>query len=78
MTLKKLGKAFLCRLLERQVRQLRAKNDFKLIAVAGSVGKTSTKLAIAKSLSVHQRVIYQDGNYNDRLTVPLILFGQTE
>ena len=65
-------------MLEKQVRQLRRQNDFKLLAVAGSVGKTSTKLAIAKTLAVNQRVIYQDGNYNDRLTVPLILFGHTE
>lgn len=78
MTLKKLGKAFLCRLLEQQVRQLRQKNNFKVIAVAGSVGKTSTKLAIAKTLAVNKKVIYQDGNYNDRLTVPLIIFGHEQ
>ena len=75
---KKFGKAFLSTLLERQVRQLRRKNDFKVIAVAGSVGKTSTKLAIAKTLGSNLKVRYQDGNYNDRLTVPLIFFGQTE
>ncbi|HSX37128.1 MAG TPA: Mur ligase family protein [Patescibacteria group bacterium] len=78
MSPKKLGKAFVCRLLERQVKQLRKKNDFKIIAVAGSVGKTSTKLAIAKTLEKSRKVMYQDGNYNDRLTVPLVLFGQEE
>jgi UDP-N-acetylmuramoyl-tripeptide--D-alanyl-D-alanine ligase len=78
MNFKKIGKAVLCRQLERQVRQLRKKNDFKVIAVAGSVGKTSTKLAIAKTLAVGHRVLYQEGNYNDRLTVPLIFFGQAE
>jgi UDP-N-acetylmuramoyl-tripeptide--D-alanyl-D-alanine ligase len=78
MNPKKLGKAFLCRRLEKQVKKLRQKNDFKIIAVAGSVGKTSTKLAIAKTLSASQKVMYQDGNYNDRLTVPLVFFGQTE
>jgi UDP-N-acetylmuramoyl-tripeptide--D-alanyl-D-alanine ligase len=78
MTLKKLGKAFLCRQLERQVELLRRKNDFKVIAVAGSVGKTSTKLAIAKSLAVNKKIRYQDGNYNDRLTVPLIFFGHEQ
>jgi UDP-N-acetylmuramoyl-tripeptide--D-alanyl-D-alanine ligase len=76
MTFKKLGKAILCRQLERQVRELRRKNDFQVIAVAGSVGKTSTKLAIAKTLAANKKVMYQDGNYNDRLTVPLIFFGQ--
>lgn len=78
MNFKKFGKAVLCRQLERQVRQLRKKNDFKVIAVAGSVGKTSTKLAIAKTLAANHKVLYQDGNYNDRLTVPLIFFDQTE
>jgi UDP-N-acetylmuramoyl-tripeptide--D-alanyl-D-alanine ligase len=78
MNLKKIGKAVLARRLERQVRQLRRQNDFKLIAVAGSVGKTSTKLAIAKTLGASLRVRYQDGNYNDRLTVPLIFFDKTQ
>jgi UDP-N-acetylmuramoyl-tripeptide--D-alanyl-D-alanine ligase len=78
MNLKKIGKAVLARQLEHQVRQLRRKNNFKVIAVAGSVGKTSTKLAIAKTLGASLKVRYQDGNYNDRLTVPLIFFGQTQ
>jgi UDP-N-acetylmuramoyl-tripeptide--D-alanyl-D-alanine ligase len=76
--IKKLGKNLLCGLLERQVRVLRRRNDFQLIAVAGSVGKTSTKLAIAQLLTTKARVRYQNGNYNDRLTVPLIFFGQPE
>ncbi|HVV26262.1 MAG TPA: Mur ligase family protein [Candidatus Saccharimonadales bacterium] len=78
MNIKKFGKAVLARRLERQVRRLRRQNNFKVIAVAGSVGKTSTKLAIAKTLGAGLKVRYQDGNYNDRLTVPLIFFGQTE
>jgi UDP-N-acetylmuramoyl-tripeptide--D-alanyl-D-alanine ligase len=78
MSFKKLGKAFLCRMLEAQVKRLRRRNDFIIVAVAGSVGKTSTKLAIATMLASRQRVMYQAGNYNDRVTVPLVLFGQTE
>lgn len=78
MTIKSLGKNLLCNLLERQVKQLISKNEIKIIAVAGSVGKTSTKLAIAKTLTQKYKVIYQDGNYNDRLTVPLIFFNQAE
>lgn len=76
--LKPVGKRILCRLLERQVRQLRKKHDFAIVAVAGSVGKTSTKLAIADALSVSRRVRHQAGNYNDRLTVPLVVFGHEE
>ncbi len=73
---KKTGKALLCFLLEGQVRQLRATHEFKLIAVVGSVGKTSTKAAIAKVLGENARVLYQEGNYNDRLTVPLVIFDK--
>jgi UDP-N-acetylmuramoyl-tripeptide--D-alanyl-D-alanine ligase len=78
MSFKKIGKNLLCVLLERQVKQLRKKNKFTLVAVVGSVGKTSTKAAIAQTLKATSRVQYQLGNYNDRLTVPLIFFGQTE
>ncbi|HTB48622.1 MAG TPA: Mur ligase family protein, partial [Verrucomicrobiae bacterium] len=78
MNPKKLGKSIVCHLLEAQVKRLRHRNQFTIVAVVGSVGKTSTKLAIAKTLATSRRVAYQDGNYNDRLTVPLVLFGQTE
>jgi UDP-N-acetylmuramoyl-tripeptide--D-alanyl-D-alanine ligase len=76
--LKKFGKSILCVLLEGQAKRLHRRRKFLIIAVAGSVGKTSTKLAIARSLQTKARVIYQEGNYNDRLTVPLVLFGQDE
>lgn len=76
--IKNAGKALLCFVLERQVKKLRSKNNFLLIAVAGSVGKTSTKLAIAQALSVNYLVRFQTGNYNDRLTVPLIFFGHEQ
>ncbi len=76
---KRTGKALLTSILEGQVRTLRSRNEFSLVAVAGSVGKTSTKLAIAQVLAASgRRVRYQEGNYNDRLTVPLIFFGETE
>ncbi|MDB5170317.1 MAG: Mur ligase middle domain protein [Candidatus Saccharibacteria bacterium] len=78
MTIKHIGKTILCVLLESQVKRLRKRHEIKIVAVIGSVGKTSTKLAIAKMLNHSQPVIYQDGNYNDRLTVPLVLFGRTE
>ncbi len=59
-----------------QVRRLRKKNNVKVIAIAGSIGKTSTKIAIAKVLQQGFKVRYQQGNYNDLVTVPLIFFGQ--
>lgn len=76
-SVKKIGKRLTCAILEHQVKQLRRKQRFTIVAVAGSVGKTSTKLAIASVLSATKKVRWQDGNYNDRLTVPLVLFGHS-
>ncbi|HEX5395088.1 MAG TPA: Mur ligase family protein [Candidatus Saccharimonadales bacterium] len=74
--MKKLAKKAVAAILGYQVRALYKKNKFQVVAVAGSVGKTSTKLAIAKVLEANYRVQYQDGNYNDIVSVPLIFFGE--
>nr|AIA15125.1 Mur ligase middle domain protein [uncultured bacterium] len=73
--MKKILRSIVCTILEWQVRRLRHKHRFQVIVVAGSISKTSTKLATAHTLEVSRRVIYQTGNYNDRVTVPLVLFG---
>lgn len=73
--MKKVLKNIVVAILGRQVRKLRKKHDFKIAGVVGSIGKTSTKLAIAQTLSKSRRVRYQHGNYNDIVTVPLIFFG---
>lgn len=57
------------------VGRARSNNDFVVIGVAGSVGKTSTKRAIAQVLSQKYNVVWQDGNYNDIVSVPLVFFG---
>jgi UDP-N-acetylmuramoyl-tripeptide--D-alanyl-D-alanine ligase len=75
---KALGRAVLCAVLEAQVRRLRRRHAFKVVAVAGSVGKTSTKIAVARVLQAAMRVRSQEGNYNDRVTVPLIFFDRIE
>lgn len=75
---KKLGRIVICYLLERQVRRLRQQHKFTVVAVIGSIGKTSTKAAIANTLANSRRVLWQQGNYNDRVTVPLIFFNQSE
>jgi UDP-N-acetylmuramoyl-tripeptide--D-alanyl-D-alanine ligase len=73
--IKKFAKQLVATVLGWQVRRLREKNDFKVVAVAGSIGKTSTKLAIAHVLSQAYKVRHQAGNYNDPVSVPLIYFG---
>lgn len=72
------GKKVLCVILEAQVRSLRKKHHFKVVAVAGSAGKTSTKFALAQLLATQKKVQFQEGNYNDRLTVPLVFFGHDQ
>jgi UDP-N-acetylmuramoyl-tripeptide--D-alanyl-D-alanine ligase len=73
--MKRLLKWIVVAILASQVRSLYKKHQFKVIGVVGSIGKTSTKLAIAQVLGKSLRVRYQEGNYNDIVTVPLIFFG---
>lgn len=69
-------KNIIVRILWLQVARLRRKYNPTVIAVAGSIGKTGTKSAIAHVLSQHLRVQWQKGNYNDIVSVPLVFFGQ--
>lgn len=73
--MKKIAKSIVVSILNFQVKKLLAKNSFQIVAVVGSIGKTSTKLSIAQTLSHKYRVQYQNGNYNDVVTVPLVFFG---
>lgn len=47
-----------------------------VIAVGGSVGKTSTKLALAELLATEKRVSYMDDSYNNGLGLYLSVFNQ--
>jgi len=49
--------------------------EVKLVAVTGSVGKTSTKVAIATVLSEHFRVRLHNGNHNTEMSAPLAMLG---
>lgn len=61
--------------LEKYVRKYIAKHKPKVILVTGSVGKTSTKLAIATVLSEKYRVRVHAGNHNTHMSVPLGILG---
>ena len=67
-------KNILLALVELQVRRFLRKHKPKVIVVAGSVGKTSTKLAIATVLSTRHKVLFQEGNYNVDISVPMTIF----
>ncbi len=49
--------------------------EVKLIVVAGSVGKTSTKTAVATMLAQKYRVRLHEGNHNTHMSVPLAILG---
>lgn len=62
--------------LEQLVKKyFRTHKDVRLVVVAGSVGKTTTKFAIAEVLSQKFRVRFQEGNYNSEMSVPVSLLG---
>lgn len=69
-------KRFVQRKLESYVVEYFKKHpEVKLVAVAGSVGKTSTKMAIATVLSERYRVRLHDGNHNTHISAPLAILG---
>lgn len=62
--------------LERSVKKYIKKHpEVKLVAVVGSVGKTSTKIAIGTVLSEKFRVRLHEGNHNSEISAPLALLG---
>ncbi|MBC7459386.1 hypothetical protein H7200_01580 [Candidatus Saccharibacteria bacterium] len=69
-------KNFIQNKLEKYVRvYLRRHPDIKLVIVVGSVGKTSTKVAIGTVLSERFRVRLHEGNHNAELSAPLAILG---
>ncbi len=71
---KALLRGWVARRLEAQVVRLIRERDPLIIAVTGSVGKTSTKLAIAHVLSAKYHVLTHHGNYNSEIGLPLSIF----
>ncbi|MBP6917142.1 UDP-N-acetylmuramoyl-tripeptide--D-alanyl-D-alanine ligase [Candidatus Saccharibacteria bacterium] len=69
-------KKILTEIFGRQTRKILAKHDPTIIAVAGSVGKTTTKMAIATVLSQSFRVRFQQGNYNTPISIPFVFTGR--
>lgn len=73
--MKKAARNCIAAILVWQVRRLRSKHDFTVVGVVGSIGKTSTKFALATVLAESKKVRFQSGNYNDLVSVPLVFFG---
>lgn len=69
-------KNFIQKRLENYVRKYFKRHpEVKLVVVAGSVGKTSTKRAIATLLSEKYRVLMHEGNHNTPISVPVAALG---
>jgi UDP-N-acetylmuramoyl-tripeptide--D-alanyl-D-alanine ligase len=69
-------KDYIQKKLEKSVQDYFAAHpEVKLICVGGSVGKTSTKIAIATILSQQYRVRLHEGNHNTALSAPLAILG---
>src|SRR5699024_11093321 len=56
------------------VERIRAHSDTTVIGITGSVGKTSTKDALATLLSSHGPTVAPRGSYNGETGVPLTIF----
>lgn len=74
--MKEFFKNLIIKIFSRQVRQILKKHKPLVVAVVGSVGKTSTKIAVATVLSQKYRVRYQHGNYNTPISVPFVFLGR--
>lgn len=66
----------ICNILESYVkRYFNAHPNIKLVVVTGSVGKTSTKMAIATLLSERYSVRFHEGNHNAMISSPIAILG---
>lgn len=69
-------KSYIQSKLERAVKKYFKKHpEVKLVAITGSVGKTSTKIAIGTVLAQKLRVRLHEGNHNSELSAPLAILG---
>lgn len=69
-------KRFIQSKLERSVKKYFKKHpEVKLVVVAGSVGKTSTKVAVGTVLNEKFRVRMHVGNHNSEISAPMAILG---
>lgn len=74
--IKKYGNQIIVRRLRRRVVRLLKDYGLTIVMVTGTIGKTSTKLAIGQLLELAGRkVCYSADSYNTEIGIPLALFG---
>ncbi len=64
--------------LQAAARAYRKLFDVRIVAITGSVGKTSTKDMLAAALKQRYNVLATEGNYNNEIGLPLMIFKLTE
>lgn len=69
-------KTFIAKQLERMAKATLAKHRPQVVAVTGSVGKTTTRRAIASVLDGSYIVRVPEKNYNNEFGVPLTILGE--
>lgn len=70
-------KQLLTQIFTSQMRKIVDKHQPKIVCVVGSVGKSTTKIAIATVLKQKYRVQVQDGNYNTPISLPFVFTNQS-
>lgn len=76
MTEKKTDKRiFLEKILKFMASQIMKKYNPRVVAITGSVGKTSTKEAVFSVLAPHFRTRKNEKNYNNEIGLPLTVIG---
>lgn len=74
--MKQTAKKLLVKRLMRKVAELLAAKELTIVAVTGTVGKTSAKVAIAQVLEqAGMNVGYSEDSYNSDVGLPLSIFG---
>ncbi len=76
MGLKRYANKVIVRQLRRRVLTLLKTRQLTVIIVTGTVGKTSTKLAIGETLTrLGRKVCFSEDSYNTEIGLPLAIFG---
>jgi len=73
--MKNVAKKLVIARLNIKVKKLLSIHDITIVAVTGSIGKTSTKHAIGQVLGATRKVRYSQDSYNTDIGIPLSLFG---
>lgn len=64
--------------LQDMAHYLRTHRDVKVVAITGSVGKTSTKDMVASVISTKYKTLKTQGNYNNHIGLPLTILNYNE